>query len=37
MLYLRNFGIKSDDVAVVTKINLTGIELKISETVPQES
>jgi hypothetical protein len=37
MLYLRNFGIKSDDVAVVTKINLTGIELKISESVPQES
>jgi hypothetical protein len=37
MLYLRNFGIKSDDVAVVTKINLTGIELKIAESAPQET
>ncbi|MFC4700958.1 HDOD domain-containing protein [Glaciecola siphonariae] len=37
MLYLRNFGIKSDDVAVVTKINLTGIELKITESLPEES
>jgi len=36
MLYLRNFGIKSDDVAVVTKINLTGIELKIAESAPQD-
>nr|WP_136251414.1 HDOD domain-containing protein [Ningiella ruwaisensis] len=36
MLYLRNFGIKSDDVAIVTKINLTGIELKISEDAPEE-
>lgn len=32
MLYLRNFGIKSDDVAVVTKISLTGIELEISDS-----
>lgn len=37
MLYLRNFGIKSDDVAVVTKINLTGIELKITEASPTAS
>jgi HD-like signal output (HDOD) protein len=37
MLYLRNFGIKSDDVAVVTKINLTGIELKITESVSEVS
>ncbi|WP_395340070.1 HDOD domain-containing protein [Ningiella sp. W23] len=36
MLYLRNFGIKSDDVALVTKINLTGIELKINESMPEE-
>ena len=29
MLYLRNFGIVSDDVVLLMKTNLTGIEIKI--------
>ncbi|MFT5277417.1 MAG: hypothetical protein ACI97K_001170 [Glaciecola sp.] len=31
MLYLRNFGIVSDDVVLLMKTNLTGIEIKIPE------
>jgi hypothetical protein len=34
MLYLRNFGIVSDDVVLLMKTNLTGIEIKIPE-IPQ--
>lgn len=31
MLYLRNFGIVSDDVVLLMKTNLTGFEIKIPE------
>ncbi|MFQ3206053.1 MAG: hypothetical protein ACI9IT_000187 [Glaciecola sp.] len=34
MLYLRNFGLGSDDVVLLMKTNLTGIEIKIPE-IPQ--
>jgi hypothetical protein len=34
MLYLRNFGIVSDDVILLMNTNLTGIEIKIPE-IPQ--
>ena len=31
MLYLRNFGIVSDDVVLLMKTNLTGLEIEIPE------
>jgi hypothetical protein len=31
LLYLRNFGIVSDDVVLLMKTNLTGLEIKIPE------
>jgi hypothetical protein len=31
MLYLRNFGIVSDDVVLLMKTNLTGLEINIPE------
>lgn len=34
MLYLRNFGILSDDLVLLMKTNLTGFEIKIPE-IPQ--
>lgn len=33
--YLRNFGIDSNDLALISKINLTGIELNISGIVEE--
>ncbi len=36
MLYLRNFGIKSEDVVLLTKVNLTGLEIKIKEAESKE-
>lgn len=36
MLYLRNFGVKAEDVALVSKVNLAGLELKIAEKYVDE-
>lgn len=35
MIYLRNYGIGSNDVATISKINLTGIELNIAGIIEQ--
>lgn len=36
MIFLRNFGIGSNDVAIVSKVNITGIELNISGKLPDD-
>lgn len=35
MMYLRNFGITSNDVAIVSKISLTGVELNIAGKIDE--
>lgn len=35
MVYLRNYGISSQDVQTISKINLTGIELNIAGTIEE--
>jgi hypothetical protein len=35
MMYLRNFGVGSKDVAIVSKISLTGIELNIAGVIDE--
>ncbi len=37
MMYLRNFGVNSNDVGIISKINLTGIELNIAGIVEEKS
>ncbi|MEM0910788.1 MAG: HDOD domain-containing protein [Pseudomonadota bacterium] len=36
-LYLRNYGVNDVDIAMLSKINLTGLELKIAEKIEEES
>lgn len=36
MVYLRNFGIDSNDVATISKVNLTGIELNIAGVIDED-
>lgn len=35
MMYLRNFGVCSQDVSIVSKVNLTGVELKIAGIIDE--
>ncbi len=37
MMYLRNFGICSNDVAKVSKVNLTGVELNIAGVIDEST
>lgn len=36
MMYLRNFGITSSDVALVSPISLTGVEVNIAAKVAED-